>query len=54
VTPTAQISDSGVKAAAEAAGADGAWRATNGGKYLALVWRVFTGLRPGGFRMIVR
>lgn len=54
VTPTADIADADVKAAAVAAGADGAWRATDGSDYLALVWRIDTGFRPAGMMIIVR
>lgn len=54
VTPTADIVDADVKAAAVAAGADGAWRATDGSDYLALVWRIDTGFRPAGMMIIVR
>ena len=54
VTPTADIADADVKAAAVAAGADGAWRATGGGDYLALVWRVATGFVPDVFCVTIR
>ena len=54
VTPTANIVDVDVKAAAVAAGADGAWRATDGDDYLALVWRISTGFRPIGMVVILR
>lgn len=54
VTPTAEIADTAVKAAAVAAGADGAWRSTDGGDWLALVWRISTGFRPNGIAVIVR
>ena len=54
VTPTANIVDVDVKAAAVAAGADGAWRTTDGDDYLALVWRISTGFRPAGLCVLVR
>ena len=54
VTPTAEIADTAIKAAAVAAGADGAWRSTDGGDWLALVWRISTGFRPNGMAVIVR
>ena len=54
VTQTADIADADVKAAAVAAGADGAWRTTGDGDYLALVWRISTGFRPNGMKVILR
>ena len=54
VTSTADIPDADVKAAAVAAGADGAWRATDGSDYLALVWRISTGFKPAGLCILVR
>ena len=54
VTPAADIADADVKAAAVAAGADGAWRETEGGDYLALVWRISTGFKPAGLCIVVR
>ena len=54
VTTTDEIADADVKAAAVAAGADGAWRATGDGDYLALVWRISTGFRPAGLSVFVR
>ena len=54
VTPVDEIADAGVKAAAIAAGADGAWRKTGNGDYLALVWRVSTGFRPAGLMLMLR
>ena len=54
VTPTDEIADADVKAAAVAAGADGAWRTTGDGDYLALVWRISTGFCPSGIRIIFR
>ena len=54
VTPTAEIADTAVKAAAVAAGADGAWRVTGGDDNLALVWFVSTGFRPSGMTVIIR
>lgn len=54
VTPAADIADADVKAAAVAAGADGAWRATDDSDYLALVWRISTGFKPAGLCIVVR
>ena len=54
VTPTANIDNDAVRDAAMAAGADGAWKATDGSDYLALVWEVSTGFRPKGTVITVR